>query len=400
MACTLAQKQVNLCASGIGNLTDPIQLLQVTVQVWCNAVLSPVDPYNNRLVYVQVGGAVTIIENPSGGFDLSAIVPKVTEVHSHNSGLKALQIINDASLTVVDLVNLPLNTLVLTNCTSLPALNLSSFTALTTLNIAGCTSLATLTLTNLKTITNFAAGVSGLTSVNLPALTTCLGSFDCNNSAALTLVSAPLLTTVTTNLNLSSIGSSSAGTSIVFTGLQTVGNFLLLNNSTKLGSISFPALTSIGALAYFQICAMLTSVSCPLLASCGDLHIENNPVLTSVNFNSLQSVAIINASGDVLLVSFLLPAYSLAVDGWDFSSCTLLANFSFNNQPLVDGLVLNMPDCALTQASVDMVLAAGVAGAITADTIELSGGTSSAPSVAGQANKALLVLAGVVVNTN
>jgi len=61
----------------------------------------------------------------------------------------------------------------------------------------------------------------------------------------------------------------------------------------------------------------------------------------------------------------------------------------------------NFSGNALNQATVDQILARCVASPLlTAGLLQLDGGTNSAPSVAGTANKNTLIARGMSVNTN
>jgi hypothetical protein len=251
----------------------------------------------------------------------------------------------------------------------------------------------------LQTLGSMTSINSTLTSFNAPVLTTITGGIDISMCSLATL-SAPLLVSIGGNANFS-LG---LYTSVNLNSLQTASGFLLFNSNASPNpvTISLPSLVSVATLLYLQSSANLVSVSCPLLVSVDGLHCENNPLLTSVNFNSLQTIGdtVFNFSNDSALVSVNFPALVSPISFAAFDGCTLLANFSMNNRPWVNGIQATFFGCALSQASVDLILHAGITGGITADTIDTSAGTSSAPSVAGQADAAALTLAGVNVFTN
>lgn len=311
--------------------------------------------YDNRLVYTQSNGVTTIIENPTGVFSLTALVPEVVSIHCHNApNITSLTCVGNALLTVVDLVNCTtLAVLNFTACTALPSLNLSTLVTMTTLKVDGCSSLATLNINALTTVLNLTASTSGLTSFSAPVLATCTGSIQ-------------------------------------------------LNSSPSLAVIDLHALTSVGVFVYFYDCGTLTSISCPLLVSVGELHFESNNALTSVDFSALQSVNLTTISmfDCLVLPSLSLPAFNEDIAGFNAFGCFLLTSVSFNGRNITDGSNNDFRECALNQATVDLILAAGVAGSMASGSIYTFDGTSAAPGVQGQIDKAQLLLDGADVQTN
>lgn len=97
--------------------------------------------------------------------------------------------------------------------------------------------------------------------------------------------------------------------------------------------------------------------------------------LTSLDISNMSSLQTINAFPNSLLTS---------------------VNISGSNK--LTGLLLRQ--CALTQASVDAILAQLVAAGLSNGSCAIMGGTSSAPSVAGAANVTILQGRGWVVQTN
>jgi hypothetical protein len=353
MACTLEATQTALCTSGIGKVNSRVQLLQVIAQTLCGASLTPVDPYDNRLVYIQQGGAETIIENPTGAYNLTALVPKVTEIHCHNApNITSITCTSDALLTVVDLVDcVLLKTLVFTSCTGLTSLNLSTFTSLTTLNLQSCTSLASLNISNLATVTGDLNWLfSAIVNPSAPALISVGGNFQCGGASVTGTLSCPLLETVGGQVQ----NGSSDVTSVVFTSLQTVGTNLLFNNNSNLIAPSFPALTSVGNFVWFNDSPDLVSISIPLLTSYTEIAGANSPLLTTI------------------------AGPQVALNG---------AQYLFS-------------ECALTESAVDSILQKGIDAGMNSGTIYLDSGTNSPPSVAGAANAAQLLIDGVDVVTN
>lgn len=316
------------------------------------ASATPADPFNNALVYTRQGLGTTTVNNPVGAFNLTFGANKVTEMHCHNApGITSITCTSDQFLTTVDLVNCTaLATLDLNGATILASIDLTGFTTFTTLALNGCTLLTSATLTNVANCGTLFLHQSGLTSISLPALasSTFVYAFLCPD---LLTFSAPALASVVTQIAIKS--------------------------NTSVSSINLQSLTS-----------------CPLL------ELNDNASLVSVDLSAFE-----NASGQLNasvtnLPQLNLPAYNASLVNFDIKTNPSLVTVTFNNQPIADGGIFDASGCALNEASVDYALQAGIDGAMTSGTIYLDGGTSSAPSAAGLANKAQLILDGVDVQTN
>jgi hypothetical protein len=200
-----------------------------------------------------------------------------------------------------------------------------------------------------------------LTSVTVTNLTQFLNSSfnnpigaDFENNADLASVSFPDLVTsgyvyITNNPNLASVN---------FPKLQTllnpIANWSAIENSL-IPTISFPQLTAITVL-FITSNSLLTSVSFPLLVSTEQvLNIAANPLLTTIDIPSF-----VPANGN----------------GFDFSGN------------------------ALTVANVNAILARFAAATGFTGGIDVSGGTSAAPTGQGIIDVATLVGRGVEVTTN
>ncbi|MDB6108314.1 MAG: hypothetical protein JWR69_64 [Pedosphaera sp.] len=145
---------------------------------------------------------------------------------------------------------------------------------------------------------------------------------------------------------------------------------------------------------------LLVSVSAPLLQTVhGTVDFNGNPVMTTLLMPQLRTV-----DGALMLANG-------AVTGLDLPLFTNLGgNFSANNNALgtvnipnlvfPDGSEINFFNNQLTAASVNQILARGVASGLTSATISLNGGTNAAPTGQGLADKAALMAAGCTVSTN
>lgn len=211
------------------------------------------------------------------------------------------------------------------------------------------------------------------TSVNLPALKYVGEDFIFEADASLAEIELPALLTITRHL-----GGVTGGTmdSIAFPVLTTIGEqaSLVLWTAT---SVSFDALTSIGDL--FDLSnTTIGTLNAPVLATIG---------------NTLSGVFM---AGTTLSLPALVTVTDLSVN-FSFSS---LVTVSFASWVIEDGQFIDFTDCALNAASVNGLLARGVASTITGATFELAGGTNAAPTGQGITDKATLQGQGNTVNTN
>lgn len=148
-----------------------------------------------------------------------------------------------------------------------------------------------------------------------------------------------------------------------------------LNGAADLESIAFPNLVSItgyqGSFDSFVLSnnSALTSFTAPLLASVGaDFFVSGNTSLVSISLPSL-------------------------VQGENFTlgGCTALATVSFPLWVPLNGSTIDLTACALNAASVNHLLARCVANpAFVSGVIDMSGGTSDAPTGQGIIDKATL----------
>lgn len=144
---------------------------------------------------------------------------------------------------------------------------------------------------------------------------------------------------------------------------------------------------------YIENCSALTTISFPNLTTSPNYGylITGNNALTSVSFPVLSSavpsgsttVPMFYIVGNPLLTTITMPSVVMSLNVF---SNMVDYNFSGN---------------ALNQATVDQILARCVASPLlTAGLLQLDGGTNSAPSVAGTADKNTLIARGMSVNTN
>lgn len=317
-----------------------------------NSIVPP-NPYDNKLVYVQVGGAVTVIDNPTGFITLTGAAPEITEIHCHNAPLfTGIEYEFNSSLVTVDFVNLPaLEYISFDSSSGLVTLDLSDLgnTVVDYLDLNFCTSLVTLNL-------------NGINDLREARLGFCSALF---NFTADDLVTNDIM----------ELGACEGLFVLYLPLFQTSTNYFNYNECTLLQGVNLPALTDAVTFGG-NSCPNLFTLSFPSLANVGALEVSDLAGITSLSLLSLVTAGGINGT--------LTPFVTL-----DLGAVTF-----------IDGATINFFDCALDETSVDLVLQLAVDSGMTEGIIDLSGGTSSAPSGAGAANAAILVLAGVEVYTN
>jgi hypothetical protein len=249
---------------------------------------------------------------------------------------------------------------------------------------------------NVSLLTNYA-----LTSISGANIQYMLG---CNLSTSLgnlTTFSFP---------NCISIGNSGFGlTAAALTSLSMP----LLQSSGFTFSLSLPLLTSLN-LSSFASCASsmtltlaaLTTFSMPALSYVGANFIPTLAVATSVTLTSLATIIGAFTWSSALLTTLSLPA--LITVGTTFAiTAANMTTFSMGSTLKTIGGNFTMTGMALNQASVDGILVSlaaldGTGGttAYSSKTVNLSGGTSSAPSATGLTAKAVLQARSCTVTTN
>lgn len=171
--------------------------------------------------------------------------------------------------------------------------------------------------------------------------------------------------------------------------------------STQAGAVSLPIVMSFGILG-FDVCNPLTLSK---LRTCksewtnstnGNLAALSLPLLQSVDNDFFSDTS-------ASLVSISLPALTtLCAMSGDLQSGNdpLLQSWNAPNVIFRDGMVILFTGAALDAASINQILARGVASGVTTCDFELAGGTNAAPSGQGIVDKATLQGLGNTVNTN
>lgn len=197
-------------------------------------------------------------------------------------------------------------------------------------------------------------------------------------------------------------------TSLTFNQATSLAGFDI-ESFPDLLTISFPSLASIDPAntqgGFFSVTSnsVLESVDAPLLTViAGGISITQNTLLTLINLplwtGTLGPLGIAGASlsGNTSLTTMSFPELVTVNGDFNASSCTLLSDVSLPKFLPTNGRLHDFRDCALTDASVNHLLARAVAsagfvsGLLGGAGIDLSGGTNAAPSGQGIIDKGVL----------
>lgn len=265
-------------------------------------------------------------------------------------------------------------------------LHISSNTMLQTLEALN---LATVSIPSGGQITFTITNNNVLSAVSFPALSS-LGGI---SGVAITFQGNPLMTTL--SLPLWTGGSPGLGTNLTIgtgnTALASI-NLNSLVRTNRLSVTTNPALTSLTLPSFTTIESTI-------------FQIINNVTLTSISLPAFVSTnsasATLVVTGNTLLATLSLPACTTILNGITANGLANLTTVVLTNYLPTNAKAQNFNGCALTQASVDHVLARCVANAAyVSGTVSLDGGTNATPSAAGLADKATLIGRGCTVNTN
>lgn len=266
-----------------------------------------------------------------------------------------------------------------------------NFPGLLTLNFNQSSSLAGFAITS----------QAGLLAISFPHLVDAGVTFGFSSNTALNSISAPVLK----NAQAVTVGSNPMLALIDFPMLESAGLVSMSSNAT-LAVIRLPRLvtaTSITGTSNPLLFSVVLSALKNTTGSAG-FNFAGNVALTSLSAPLLETVSTsLNISGCTALVNLSLPSLITAAgaNGINASGCTLLANVSLPAYVPTNGRPQTFNACALTEVSVDHILARCVANAgYVSGTINLSGGTSAPPSATGLLDKATLQARGVTVLTN
>ena len=247
------------------------------------------------------------------------------------------------------------------------------------------------------------ASMASLTTLSLPNLRYVGGNFSLNTMAALTALSLPNLSYVGSGFQPNAMASL---TTLSFPNLSHVGSGFQPSNMASLTTLSLPNLSFVGGNFSPSLMAALTTLSLPNLSHvAGQISFSSMGALTTISFPALSYIAgFINSAismttgGMTSLTTLSLPAVAV-INGSIASTAPALANVTLPTNGTLKNVAssISITGAALTQTSVNNILQAlasldgtnGTTSYGTGRTVNISGGTSSAPSNAGSVNVTL-----------
>jgi hypothetical protein len=210
------------------------------------------------------------------------------------------------------------------------------------------------------------------TTINFPALKYIVAEDLIIDSDA-ALIEFPALLSIGGNLGV--VAPQNTAADFSFPALTTIGLALSLVNFTA-GSFTFDALTTIGD--YLDISTGTFIFNAPLLTT-----VTNDFSGVFYGTDTLSLPSLVTVGGNI-----------------QFTFAAALENFSAASLIVNDGQFLQFTDCALTAASVNHIMARGVASTVTGATFDTSGGASSGPTGQGIVDAGILTGQGNTVTTN
>lgn len=405
-------RQYDCCVSkGMRNALLIYLLCEVVKKKESPVIRFRYEPESSTIKWVDVSGAHT---GNLATFYATADEPTVTSLTFDDDVIGVTNIYNLGtlpSLTSVVATEQSLVSIDVAGCTNLVTL-IVAINYLTTLDVTGLVSLQDINCSNTPTLTSITGLTTcsslitidcnqcGLVSLNLSGLLN-LTTVNCSSNAsltALTLTGCTALTTLNASdcTNLTTLTGDSTCTALTTIDLTNcaVGS-LTLGGAANMDSISltFCQITSLIANSLQTISAdilmdgtLLNTVSLPNLTSVGNqLAITTTPIGPTLSFPSLISVGspTLDMIDNTSLVTLNAPNLVTSSNGISGNGCSALTTLNLNSYVPTVGTNIGFANCALSQASVDLMLARCVASAgwgFIAESIDLSGGTSSAPS--------------------
>jgi hypothetical protein len=289
-----------------------------------------------------------------------------------------------------------------------------------------CPALTSMPLPNLQSIGQTLNGTyglqitnSGLTSLNLPAITQIIGGIYVYNNSALTSINFPQLTEhLTTGAFAFNISTNTDLTSVSFPLLNRLGDFSMFNND-NVSSVNLSNLTTANSFGITS--ASLTSLIFPALKTTTGLLQFEGTSLSSLSLPVLQTASGISI-GPTALSSFSLPTlttaesfgfyYSPSVSTISFPSLTTLNKGSIIScvnliSIVVDNLVnssrgFSVTGCKLPSSQVNYLLnkLVSVTPILEFETFDFRQSVPAPPSGQGIIDKATLIARPNTVNTD
>lgn len=191
---------------------------------------------------------------------------------------------------------------------------------------------------------------------------------------------------VFSNVIEAAMGIADSSSVIISYPLLAVSYFDIVLSNGNVTSISFPLLTCAPTEQIFGACPLLVSLSLPLLRESGPPNVFDD----------------FYVAGGTSLVALSLPSYVSCGGLFSTRGCTNMVSITLNAAVIFqdNGQSIDCFGCALNVATVNTILRRCAVSGLTTCIIDLSGGTSAAPTGQGIIDAATLTLAGCTVTTN
>ncbi len=226
---------------------------------------------------------------------------------------------------------------------------------------------------------NFGPGTFG--TINATSLTYIRGNFATSMNPV--TLNVPSLVTLFGNMTMTF----GAMTSFIATSLTTIQTSMV-TTFTVLTNLNLPALVTVVNAAFQPTAPLCTSVTLTNLSVIGTNITCSFAILTSLSFPALTVVGN-NSGGTITITAANMTTFSMG-GGLQYVGGNVTLTGMKLNQASVDGILVSL-------AALD---GTGGTTAYSGLTVNLSGGTSSAPSATGLAAKATLVARSCTVTTN
>lgn len=190
------------------------------------------------------------------------------------------------------------------------------------------------------------------------------------------------------------------GTAVSYPTLVVAYGVLQFDDVTLVTSVNLPALKHVEGDAYFDLSFVLPSLTMPKLVTVGGDFVTTFSEIITLSLPLLTSAGGLTCDSCPSLTTVSLPSLTTVAGDIHFDSCTALTTVSMPVIVFQNGQSIFFDNCALNVASVNHILARGVASGVTSASFFLDGGTSAAPSGQGATDAAALIAAGNTVLHN
>jgi hypothetical protein len=251
-----------------------------------------------------------------------------------------------------------------------------------------CASSSNIFLDNfVEVINNFSIATNAI-SLTFSNLISAPQGFSIGSCNSLTSISAPSLN----NTDAISISNNPNLILIDISGLTNSNDFSISTNSSLTQSI-FNSIIELNGQVDISNNSDLESISLNSLTTAGKIIIDDNSSLETIDLSSLDNIKVIaeDTGNDILYIDENNSNLkSLDISGLITVPNGLIVLFSSTGFPNLEEVILNnavdannvdITNANLTQTSVDNILIALDTAGYSSGTVDLSGGTSAAPSV-------------------